>query len=164
MIPFTAAVWSRACNISKVYPMPSPVGLSHRKDKGTRETTCERDLGVTGLCLPVVFNYFFEHFRDTFQWLVPQSLRNICGWREPSERSWKTVKSIRNQLQWRPEGACLGERPSFPSPRNPYHHPQADPCQNLSLRPGKKDLLVLRRVKLQRLFNSGAWDCTGSPL
>lgn len=53
--------------IQDTLAMPSPVGLSHRKDKGTRETTCERDLGVTGLCLPVVFNYFFEHFRDTFQ-------------------------------------------------------------------------------------------------
>ena len=67
----------------------------------------------------------------------------------------KKVKPSRNQLQWRPEGARLGERPSFPGPRNPYHHPQADPCQNPSLRPGKKDLLVLHRVKLQRLFNSG---------
>lgn len=110
--------------------MPSPVRLAHRNDKDTRETTCERDLGVIGLCLPVVFNYFFEHFRDMCQWLVPQSPRNICGWRELSERSWRKVKPLRNQLQWRPEGARLGERPTFPGPWNPSHHPQADPCQN----------------------------------
>lgn len=40
--------------------------------------------GVISVCSPVslVFHRFSEHFRNTPQWLVPQSLGDVCGRKE----------------------------------------------------------------------------------
>lgn len=98
---------------------------------------CEMDLGVIRICLPMslVFNYFSEHFRNMFQWLVPQFLWDICGWRDKPEGAEEKSNLLGSSAA--KTKRALEKGYIFPGPWDPYHWSPAVPSQHPSLRPGK---------------------------